>query len=98
MLVPWRWWGFTHSAASAVQVGEDTGLVDSARILDAMRGVSSQSSLSLVVPVGNADAQTSAGSAVTWDEERSQALFTMLREGTALEAPPPGTDGEPTGG
>lgn len=98
VLLPWRWWGFTHAAASAVLVGEDTGLADSYRILSAMRGVSDGSTLSLVVPIGDANAQTSAGSSVTWDDKRARTLFTMLREGTPLQAPPPGTDGEPSGG
>ena len=26
VLIPWRWWGFTHTAASSVIVGEDTSL------------------------------------------------------------------------
>ena len=26
VLIPWRWWGFTHTAASSVVVGEDTSL------------------------------------------------------------------------
>ena len=45
-------------------------------------------------PGGVHHASTSAGSAVLWDEERAEALFTMLREGTPLEAP---REGAPTG-
>ena len=41
VLIPWRWWGFTHTAASSVVVGEDTSLLDSYRILSTMRKVSS---------------------------------------------------------
>ncbi len=97
VLVPWRWWGFTHAGAEGVLVGEDTGLVDGYRIATTMRAVSSEEALSLVVPIANANATTSAGSSVLWNDERAQELFTMLREGTPLDAPPPGTDGEPTG-
>jgi LCP family protein required for cell wall assembly len=97
VLVPWRWWDFTHAAADAVLVGQDTGLLDAYRILSTLRAVSKGDALSLVVPIGNANATTSAGSSVLWDEERAAALFTMLRDGTPLEAPPPGTDGTPSG-
>ncbi len=98
VLVPWRWWAFTHAAASSVTVGKDTGLIDAFRILSTMRGVSSDQTLSLVVPISDANATTGAGSSVLWDDRRAEALFTMLREGTPLDGPPPGTDGTPSGG
>jgi LCP family protein required for cell wall assembly len=98
VLVPWRWWSFTHSAASSVFVGEDTSLLDAYRILSTMRKVSSDEALSLVVPISDLNASTSAGSSVLWDDERAKDLFGMLRDGTPLEAPPEGTDGKPTGG
>jgi LCP family protein required for cell wall assembly len=97
VLLPWRWWGFTHSAASAVFVGEETSIVDAYRILSTMRKVSSDEALSLVVPVSSTNASTDSGSAVTWDDERAAALFTSLRDGTPLDVPPPGTDGRPSG-
>ena len=68
VLVPWRWWGFTHAAASSVFVGEDTTLLDAYRILSTMRKVSSGDALSLVVPVSDINATTSAGSSVLWDD------------------------------
>jgi LCP family protein required for cell wall assembly len=98
VLVPWRWWSFTHAAAENLIVGEDTTLVDSARILNAMRGVSSGDTLSLVVPLSSTNVTTSAGSSVVWDKARAEELFTMLRDGTPLDSPPAGTDGNPTGG
>jgi LCP family protein required for cell wall assembly len=97
VLIPWRWWDFTHTAASSVVVGEDTSLLDSYRILSTMRKVSSDEALSLVVPLSSTNTTTRAGSSVIWDEERANALFTMLREGEPIEEPPPGTDGEPSG-
>ena len=97
VLLPWRWWGFTHSAASGVIVGEDTSVVDSYRILSTMRKVSSDEALSLVVPLSSTNTTTRAGSSVIWDEDRAADLFTMLREGQPIEEPPPGTDGEPSG-
>jgi LCP family protein required for cell wall assembly len=97
VLVPWRWWGFTHAAASGVIVGEDTSLVDSYRILSTMRKVSSDEALSLVVPLSATNASTRAGSSVLWDDERADAFFGMLKEGEPIAEPPAGTDGEPSG-
>ena len=97
VVLPWRWWNFTHTAASSVVVGEDTSLVDTSRILSTMRKVSSDEALSLVVPLSSTNTTTRAGSSVIWDDKRATSLFTMLREGTPIEEPPAGTDGEPSG-
>ncbi len=97
VLLPWRWWGFTHTAASSVIVGEDTSLVDTYRVLSTMRKVSSDQALSLVVPLSTTNASTRAGSSVLWDDTRAEALFTMLRDGEPIEEPPAGTDGVPSG-
>ena len=35
----------------------------------------------LMVPVGNASAQTSAGSSVLWDAKKSQAMFEAMARG-----------------
>ncbi|MEO5608460.1 MAG: LCP family protein [Ornithinibacter sp.] len=98
VLNPFTWWDFTHSAASNVIVGEDTSLLDSWRIVSTMRKVSSDEALSLVVPLSSTNTTTRAGSSVIWDEKRAGALFRMLRDGTPIDVPPPGTDGEPSGG
>nr|WP_052110111.1 LCP family protein [Knoellia sinensis] len=98
VLNPFRYWSFTHTAAGAVGVGEDTSMRDSANILLALRGASDDSTLSLTVPIESTAYQTRNGIAVKWDTERAQALFTMLREDQPLEAPPAGTDGKPSQG
>jgi hypothetical protein len=98
VIIPWRWWGFTHTAASSVIIGEDTSLLDTYRVLSTMRKVSSDQALSLVVPLSTTNATTAAGSSVLWDEERADALFTMLHDGTPIEEAPAGTDGVPSGG
>lgn len=98
VLVPTRYWGFTHAAAQGLIVGEDTSMRDASRVLLAMRAVSSGQGLSLVVPLQSLDYPTPAGSAVKWDTERAKSLFTVLREDQPLESPPPGTDGKPSGG
>ncbi|CAN7155959.1 LCP family protein [Knoellia sp. LjRoot47] len=98
VLNPFRYWSFTHTAAGAVGVGQDTSIRDSANILLAMRGAGNDSTLSLTVPIQDTAYQTRAGISVKWDTERAKALFTMLREDQPLEAPPAGTDGKPSGG
>jgi LCP family protein required for cell wall assembly len=98
VLIPTRYWGFTHASAEGLIVGEDTSMRDASRVLLAMRAVSRDEGLSLVVPIQSTNYQTSAGSAVKWDTERAKALFTMLRKDEPLEAPPAGTDGKPSGG
>lgn len=97
VLVPTRWWGFTHAAARGLIVGEDTSMRDASRVLLAMRSVSKDEGLSLVVPISSLNYQTSAGSSVKWDTERAKALFTTLREDQPLDKAPPGTDGKPSG-
>lgn len=88
VLLPWRWWGFTHAAANGVTVGADTTALDTLRILQAMRGVSGGDTLSLVVPVASTQYATPAGTAVKWDTERARRLFEMLRTGEPLTRAP----------
>jgi LCP family protein required for cell wall assembly len=97
VLIPTRYWSFSHAAAEGLIVGEDTSMRDASRVVLAMRAVSKDEALSLVVPLSSLDYQTSAGSAVKWDTARAKALFTLLRNDTPLEAPPAGTDGKPSG-
>jgi LCP family protein required for cell wall assembly len=98
VLIPTRYWGFSHAAAKGLIVGEDTSMRDASRVLLAMRAVSGGKGLSLVVPIQSVNYQTSAGSSVKWDTQRAKALFTTLRNDEPLEAPPAGTDGKPSGG
>jgi LCP family protein required for cell wall assembly len=97
VFLPPRYWSFSHAAAQGLIVGQDTSMRDASRVLLAMRAVSSDQALSLVVPLSSLNYQTSAGSAVKWDTARAKALFTLLRNDTPLEAPPEGTDGKPSG-
>lgn len=95
---PVRWWSFTHASVSGLTVGEDTSLLDALRVVRTMQGAGSGDSLSLVVPLSSTNTSTSAGSSVIWDDAAAARLFTLLREGSPLEAPPAGTDGKPSGG
>ena len=98
VLVPTRYWDFTHAAARGLIVGNDTSMRDASRVLLAMRAVSQDKGLSLVVPIQSLNYQTSAGSSVKWNTARARALFADLREDKPLEAPPAGTDGKPSAG
>jgi LCP family protein required for cell wall assembly len=98
VLVPTRYWDFTHASAKGLIVGEDTSMRDASRVLLAMRAVSNEEGLSLVVPIQSLDYQTNAGSSVKWNTERARSLFASLRQDEPLDAPPPGTDGKPSGG
>ena len=98
VLIPTRYWSFSHASAKGLIVGQDTSMRDASRVLLAMRAVSQDKGLSLVVPIQDLNYQTNAGSSVKWDTARAKALFTDLREDKPLESPPPGTDGKPTGG
>lgn len=97
VLNPLRLWPFSHAAVDGLTVGEDTSMLDAGRTVLAMRALSQGDALSLVVPLSNTNASTSAGSSVLWDTKRAQALFDLLNAGTPLESPPAGTDGRPTG-
>lgn len=94
---PSRWWSFTHASVSGLTVGEDTSMLDAFRVVRTMQGASNDEALSMVVPLSNVNATTSAGSSVLWDDAAAGQLFTMLRNGDPLEAPPAGTDGKPSG-
>ena len=87
VLIPWRWWGFTQAASDGMAIGDETSMVDMVQILLTMRGVSSGQTLSLEAPVANMNAQTSAGSAVLWDDAAADRLFQELRDGEPLVAP-----------
>ena len=87
VLIPWRWWGFTQSAAEGLGIGDNTSMIDMGQILLTMRGVSGGSTLSLQVPVANMNYQTSAGSSVLWDDAAADRLFQQIRDGEPLIAP-----------
>lgn len=89
VLLPWRYWSLAMSTSGGLAVGEDTSLLDAARIALAMRGMSSGTTQSLVVPIANPDYRTSAGSSVLWDDAGARALFDLLREGRLDELPTP---------
>lgn len=98
VLLPWRYKGFADAAAGGLTVGEETGLMDAVRVLQAMRAVSNDQGLSLSVPTASLSYPTSnAGVAIKWDTERARALFAALKNDEPLETAPTGTTVTPTG-
>ncbi len=91
VLVPWRYTSFADAAAGGIAVGQDTGLMDAVRVLQAMRSVSNDEGLSLSVPTSDLAYRTNNGLAVKWDTARAKALFSALKNDEPLTEPPPGT-------
>ena len=97
VLVPWRYKSFSDAAAGGLTVGEETGLMDAVRVLQAMRAVSNDEGLSLSVPTSDLAYRTdNAGLAVKWDTEQAKALFRALKQDEPLTEPPAGTVPTPT--
>ena len=88
VLNPWRLHQVGTATGSAVALGEDTSLVETARLALAMRSVSGGSGTSVTVPVADPNFTSPVGSAVLWDEEGAAALFTALRHGQAVTGNP----------
>ncbi len=79
LLNPPRAYRTAAAGGSGLRVDEGTGPLDLGRFLLGMRSVSGGGGVQLTVPVSNPDLRTSAGSAVEWDEDRSEELFSALR-------------------
>ncbi len=92
VLIPWRYKSFADASAAGLAVGQGTGVMDAARVLQAMRSVSNDEGLSLSVPTSDLAYRTNSGAlAVKWDTARAKALFTALKNDEPLTEPPPGT-------
>ena len=76
---PVRYWTLSNASTQAVTLDEDTSLFGFTRLALAMRRVSNGNGYTLTVPIADNDAQTSAGSAVLWDDEQGQGA--VLRPG-----------------
>jgi LCP family protein required for cell wall assembly len=78
---PFRYWEVTNASIQAVSLDEDTSLLQTSRLGLAMRRISGGKGLTLTVPVADADARTSAGSAVLWDKKKAKAMFADIARG-----------------
>ncbi|MGD8199785.1 LCP family protein [Ornithinimicrobium sp. W1679] len=88
VLNPVRLFDVGSATGDAVAVGEDTNVVEAARMALAMRQIASGSGVSVTVPVADANYQTTVGSAVLWDEQRADELFAALRRGESVSIEP----------
>lgn len=81
VLNPIRYWKLNKAAATSVAVGQETGIIDVGRLALAMRSVAGGDGLTLTVPIGDPNAATGSGSAVTWDQEKAAELFAEIAAG-----------------
>ncbi len=88
VLNPVRLHDVGSATGEAVAVGEDTSVLEAARMALAMRGIASGGGVSVTVPVADANYQTTVGSAVLWDEQRAAELFGALRRGESVSIEP----------
>ncbi len=82
---PVRYWTLSNASTQAVTLDEDTSLFGFSRLALAMRRVSNGNGYTLTVPIADNDAQTSAGSAVLWDDDKAKALFSDLARGDTAD-------------
>jgi LCP family protein required for cell wall assembly len=83
LLNPLRAVPLAAAAGDALVVDDDAGPVDLGRFGIATLRASGAGGQMLTVPFGGY-ATTSAGSVVLWDEAEAEALFSAIREGTAV--------------
>ncbi|MDN5761066.1 MAG: LCP family protein [Microlunatus sp.] len=84
---PVRYWNVSTATADAITIGQDTSFVEMVKMANAMRKVSGDHGITITVPVADANAGTSVGSAVIWDEQGAADVFDAIARGdtSALE-------------
>jgi LCP family protein required for cell wall assembly len=78
---PVRYWRLSNAGTDSLAVGEDTSMFAVARMMLAFATISGKDGLTLTVPIANANATTSAGSSVLWDEGKARAMFDDIARG-----------------
>ncbi|MFV0429413.1 MAG: LCP family protein [Arachnia sp.] len=78
---PVRYWQLNMAAAKSLSRGEATGVGDFFSVVRGFLGTATGDGLSLTVPVADPGASTDAGSAVIWDEAKSQEMFDAIASG-----------------
>lgn len=81
ILNPVTYWRLNSAVAKSVGRSQETGPVALATIGFGLFQTATGAGLSLTVPIADANAQTSVGSAVIWDEKASQELFGAIATG-----------------
>lgn len=78
---PVRWWNLNMGASKTLHTSDGTGVLTMGAAGIGLLGQWSGAGVSLTVPIANADASTSAGSSVLWDEQGSRAVFEAIQRG-----------------
>lgn len=81
ILNPVRYWKLANAGTNSLAVGKNASMFSAARMLIALGKVSSGKGLTLTVPVGNANAETAAGSSVLWDNQQAKEMFADIERG-----------------
>ncbi len=80
VLLPWRYFSVNKAGSESLRIGENVGPIDLARFAWAMAHSGGDDAKRCVVPFTSLGASTSAGSSVIWDDDKANALFTLIRE------------------
>ncbi len=78
---PFRYWELSNATTDGIAIGEDTSMLQVARLALAMRAISSGNGTTLTVPIADPDATTPVGSSVLWDTAKAKAMFADLAQG-----------------
>ena len=81
ILNPVTYWSLNMAVAKSVARSDETGLAALGSVASGLFQTATGSGLSLTVPVADANASTSAGAAVIWDEKASAELFGAIATG-----------------
>jgi LCP family protein required for cell wall assembly len=81
VLNPVRYWTLCNASTQALTLDEDTSALQTARLGLAMRRIAGGNGLTLTVPIADANARTSSGSAVLWDKKKAKAMFDDIARG-----------------
>ena len=81
ILIPPRWFGLNWSLSRGITVGRGTGPGEFLGLAQGGVRMATGQGDTLMVPVGNPNAHTSAGSSVLWDKKKSAALFQAMARG-----------------
>lgn len=88
VLNPFRLHSIGTATGEAISLGDDTSMLEAARMALAMRSVANGQGHSLTVPVENNNYSTPVGSSVLWNETQAAELFDALRTGASLTIEP----------
>ncbi|RMB62271.1 LCP family protein [Tessaracoccus antarcticus] len=81
ILNPITYWKLNMAVSRSVARSDETGPAALASIVSGLFQSATGAGLSLTVPIGNANYNSSVGSAVLWDEKASREMFTAIATG-----------------